>query len=121
MRPCHPPEGAGGIQPEDWGRAITRLLGGGGGGRPKLTDLSRIGRDGSCASDSKVLGLGLWGGQSPQMLLLSRQSPVSIDFLPLTKIHQSRCAGPPFPFLLLLLLGGLWPSHPPEGAGGIQP
>ena len=41
------------------------------------------------------------------MLLLSRQSPVSIDFSPLTKIHQSRCAGPPFPFLLLGGGGGL--------------
>ena len=29
------------------------------------------------------------GGQSPRMLLLSGQSAASIDFSPLTKIHQT--------------------------------
>ena len=58
---------------------------------------------GHCHESLVALPIGLGGeaglGQGPPMLLLCWQLAVSIDFSPLTKIHQSRCVGPPCLFL----------------------
>ena len=60
--------------------------------------------------------VGGWGGlgQSPQMLLLSRQLAASVDFSPLTKTHQSAVLAHCPCFSIGV---GLWHHHLGEGGG----